>query len=73
MKIEICLDRQELRGNQAVKFEVNDNDGVNQGTLTIGKGSIRWQEPKGRGGRAKAKSWRELIEWLQRHGRTVQQ
>lgn len=41
MKIEICLDGQELRGNQAVKFEVYDAEDVNQGTLTIGKGSIR--------------------------------
>jgi hypothetical protein len=73
VKIEICLDRQEIRGNQAVKFEVDDNDGVNIGTLTIGKGSIRWQEPKARGGRAKAKSWSEVIEWLQTHGRTVKQ
>jgi|GEM_PF-3839949 len=71
MKIKICLDEQELRGTQAARFEVYDSEGSNQGALFIGKGGIRWQEPKGRGGRAKAKSWSEVMKWLREHGRPV--
>ena len=37
MKIEICMDRQELRGTQAVSFEVYDSDGGNVGTLIVAK------------------------------------
>ncbi len=55
MKIQICLDRQELHGLQAAKFEVYDSNDVNQGALFVGKGGIRWQEPKQPGGRARSK------------------
>lgn len=70
MKIEICLDKQELQGNKMVKFEVSDGDGSNIGTFLVGKGGIRWQQPKA-SKKAKAKSWREVISWLEEHGRTV--
>lgn len=70
MKISICLDKQELRGLQAAKFEVYDSNGVNQGALFVGKGGIRWQEPKQPGGRAKSRSWQAAIKWLQQ-GRPV--
>ena len=70
MKIEICIDRQELRGTQAVSFEVYDSGGGNVGTLVIGKAGIRWQEPKA-SVIARAKSWNEVIKWLQKHGRIV--
>lgn len=73
MKIRICLDEQELHGTQAARFEVYDTDDTNQGALFIGKGGIRWQEPKGHGGRARAKSWLEVIKWLREHGRPVKQ
>jgi hypothetical protein len=71
MKIQICLDRQELHGLQAAKFEVYDSNDVNQGALFVGKGGIRWQEPKQPGGRARSKSWQEVIKWLREHGRPV--
>lgn len=70
MKIEICLDKQELQGNKMVKFEVRESDGVNIGTFLVGKGGIRWQQAKA-SKNAKAKSWREVIAWLEAHGRTV--
>ena len=70
MKIEICIENQELRGTQAVKFEVYDSNWSNQGTLIVGKSGIRWQEPKA-SVYSKAKSWNEVIKWLQEHGRSV--
>ncbi len=70
MKIEICIENQELHGTQAVKFEVYDSNWSNQGTLIVGKAGIRWQEPKA-SVYAKAKSWNEVIKWLQGHGRSV--
>ena len=70
MKIGLCMDNQELRGTQAVSFEVYDNNWVNQGTLIIGKAGIRWREAKG-SVYQQAKSWQEVIKWLREHGRTV--
>ena len=70
MKIGINIDYQELRGTQAVRFEVYDKDWSNQGTLIVGKAGIRWQEPKGTV-YSKAKSWNEVIKWLKEHGRSV--
>jgi hypothetical protein len=70
MKIQICLDKQELQGTKMAKFEVRDSDGSNIGTFLVGKGGIRWQQAKA-SKNAKAKSWREVIRWLEEHGRTV--
>jgi hypothetical protein len=70
MKVQICLEKQELQGNKMVAFEVCDGAGVNIGTFLVGKGGIRWQQPKA-SKKARAKSWSEVIRWLQEHGRTV--
>ena len=70
MKIEICLDKQELQGNKMVKFEVRDGSGSNIGTFLVGKGGVRWQQARA-SKNAKAKSWREVIGWLEEHGRNV--
>ena len=70
MKIEICMDRQELQGSKMVRFEVRDSEGVNVGAFFVGKGGIRWQKPKG-SKKYKSKSWGEVIDWLERHGRTI--
>jgi len=70
MIIELSMMDKEIKGNRAVTFEVYDNNGANQGTLIIGKAGVRWRNAKGRV-YEKAKSWNELIGWLQQHGRTV--
>jgi hypothetical protein len=70
VKIELCLDRQELQGNKSVKLEMRDKEGVNIGTFLIGKGGVRWQTARA-SINAKAKSWNEVIEWLESHGRTI--
>jgi hypothetical protein len=70
MKIEICLDRQELQGSKMVKFEVRDSTGANIGAFLVGKGGIRWQKPKG-SKNYQSKSWNEVIAWLEEHGRTI--
>lgn len=70
MKIELCLDKQVLHGTKSVKLEIRDNQGTNIGTFLIGKGGIRWQLAKA-SVNAKAKSWNEVIAWLEEHGRTV--
>ena len=71
MKIELCLDSQELQGTKSVKLEVRDNEGTNIGTFFIGKGGIRWQTPKA-SKYYKAKTWNEVITWLEEHGRTIE-
>jgi hypothetical protein len=70
MKIEICLDRQELQGRKMVRFEVRDSGGANIGAFFVGKGGICWQKPRG-SKNYKSKSWHEVITWLERHGRTI--
>lgn len=73
MKIEMVVNRREIRGTQAVKFEIMDikhKTNPNQGTLIIGKAGIRWLPPKG-SVNAKGKSWNEVIDWLREHGRPV--
>lgn len=70
MIIELTITDKEIKGNRAVTFEVYDNNGVNEGTLIIGKAGVRWRNAKGRVWE-KAQSWNELISWLQQHGRTV--
>ena len=69
MKIEICLDRQELQGSKMVRFEMRDSSGANIGAFFVGKGGIRWQKPKG-SKKYQSKSWNEVIAWLEKHGRT---
>lgn len=69
MKIEISLEKQELRGTQAVSFEVRDSSGSNIGTLIVGKAGIRWQEPRA-SINARTKSWNQVADWL-REGRVV--
>jgi len=69
LTIEICLDKQELKGNKAARFEEYDKGG-NVETLILGKGGIRRQELKAHVN-AKSKSWLEVIRWLQQYGRTV--
>jgi hypothetical protein len=71
LKIEICLDKQELRGNKMVRFEVNDDNDANIGTFLVGRAGIRWQKPKATKYH-KSKSWNEVIKWLEEHGRTGQ-
>jgi hypothetical protein len=70
MIIELSIGYKEIKGNRAVTFEVYDNKGANQGTLIIGKGSVRWRDAKS-SVYEKSKSWNELINWLREHGRTV--
>jgi hypothetical protein len=70
MKIEICLDTQELRGMKMVRFELRDSSGANVGTFFVGKGGIRWRKPRSPS-KYQSKSWNEVIDWLQKHGRTI--
>jgi len=70
LKIEICLDKQELRGTKMAKFELRDSGGANIGTFLVGKGGIRWQQARA-SKYAKTKSWGEVIRWLEEHGRAV--
>ena len=46
MRIGLCMDNQELRGTQAISFELYDTDWINQGTLIIGKAAyaIFWTD-----------------------------
>jgi len=70
MKIEICLDAQELRGTKMVRFELRDSSGANVGTFFVGKGGIRWRAAKSTR-KYHSKSWNEVIDWLQSHGRII--
>ncbi len=75
MKVEMSIEKREIRGSNAIEFEIFDmaNNSKNIGTLIIGKGGTRWREPRqpNTGAHVKAKSWREAREWLLKHGRTV--
>jgi hypothetical protein len=70
MKVKMNLDDQELQGLEMVKFEINDGSDKNIGTFLVGKAGIRWRKPKA-SQKSKAKSWNEVIRWLEEHGRTV--
>jgi len=70
MRVKICIENQELQGTKMVRFEVNDGSDKNIGTFLVGKGGIRWRKSKAPQ-KAKAKSWNEVIKWLEKHGRTV--
>ena len=70
MRIELDIHGKEIRGNQAVSFEVYDRN-KNIGTLVVGRGSVRWYTPKERK-QCKGKTWIELQKWLLEHGRILQ-
>ena len=67
MRIEMVISHREIRGNQAVGFEVFDGS-KNVGTFIVGKGGIGWKPPKGQKN-YKGKTWRETQLWLEKHGR----